>query len=185
MADMRLGEAKPSIARRVKPGTPVTMFMSRALRHGFCKTVLVRLSGCSMPLTQGTVLSYDVASMTFGFTMADERGRIIDCCISSAAMDELDDRSKGKGKAPKDRASQFKVLRPRIEAIASVMFDEDKSGRMTVRIYYHHIWSRKYRTIATNAGAALLGLSRRNCIFRILGSAKNSIAISSDDDIAP
>jgi hypothetical protein len=103
-----------------------------------------------MTLTQGRMLDYDLVTMSFGFTMVDGHGRIVDCSISGAAMDELDTRSKGKGTMPKDRASQFALLRPRIEALASAMFDLDNSGRMTVRIYYHHIWSRTYRAMASS-----------------------------------
>jgi Protein of unknown function (DUF1488) len=99
-----------------------------------------------MPLTRGTLLGYDTASMTFGFTMADERGRTIQCEISGAAMDELDHRPKGRSKLPKDRRAQFETFRDQIEALASRLFDDDRSGRDTVRIFYHHVWSRPYRT---------------------------------------
>lgn len=106
-----------------------------------------------MPLTRRTILAYDVTAMTFGFTMTDQRGRTVLCSISGAAMDELDDRSKGKGTLPRDRRAQFEVLRDKIETIASKLFDQDSLGRDTVQIYYHHAWSRKYRAVTPGRDA--------------------------------
>ena len=117
-----------------------------------------------MPLTRGTALAYDVTAMTFGFTMIDQRGRTIQCSISGAAMDELDNSSKGKGTLPKDRRAQFENLWERIEAMASALFDHDKSGCDTEQIFYHHAWSRKYRalpvvaTIATPSAASIVDI---------------------------
>jgi uncharacterized protein DUF1488 len=110
--------------------------------------------GCNMPLTRGTALAYDATAMAFGFTMTDRCGRTIQCSISGAAMDELDSSSKVKGTLPKDRRAQFESLRERIEAMASAMFDHDKSGRDTVQIFYHHAWSRKFRALPAAATIA-------------------------------
>ena len=47
-----------------------------------------------MPLTRGNALGYDVAAMTFGFTMVDDTIRVVQCKISGSAMDELDKAKK-------------------------------------------------------------------------------------------
>jgi Protein of unknown function (DUF1488) len=132
--------------------------------------------GCHMPLTRGTALVYDVTAMTFGFTMTDQRSRTVQCSISGAAMDELDDRSTGKGTLPKDRRAQFDSLRERIEAMASALFDHDISGRDTVQIFYHHAWSRKYRampiaaTIATPSTPSIANSPRDTVLREAFGN---------------
>jgi hypothetical protein len=97
-----------------------------------------------MPLTRGNVLGYDVATMTFSFTMVDDTIRIVQCKISGSAMDELE-ANKGKGTLPKHRYAQFATLRDRIEEVASGLFDLDKTRPDTVRIFHHHVRGRKDR----------------------------------------
>jgi len=41
-----------------------------------------------MPITRGTILGYDASRMTYQFTMTDGP-QIIDCQISSVALDDL------------------------------------------------------------------------------------------------
>jgi hypothetical protein len=53
----------------------------------------------SMPLTRGKVVGYDVAKMTFRFTMLNE-GETVECEINSVAMDELGGK---RGALPADR----------------------------------------------------------------------------------
>lgn len=98
-----------------------------------------------MTLTRGTALGYDVAGMTFRFTMIDDAIRIIQCDISAAAMDEIDESSKGKGTFPDGREAQFAKLRDRIESTASELFDLHPTRPDRLRIFYHHVRPRKDR----------------------------------------
>jgi hypothetical protein len=93
--------------------------------------------GASMALERGRIIGYDNRRMTFEFTMTDAIGQLVDCKISSAAMDQL---AGGRGTTPSEREAQFLDLRDEIERIATDLFDEalPKPVRM-VRIFYHHI----------------------------------------------
>jgi hypothetical protein len=92
-----------------------------------------------MPLTRGRILGYDPAHMTFKFTMMHE-AKIIDCEISSAALDHLADE---KGTRPGEREAQFSRLRDTIERLTSETFDEgDVAKGKTVRIFQKHIRTR-------------------------------------------
>jgi hypothetical protein len=85
-----------------------------------------------MPLERGRIIGYDADRMTFEFTMMD-KAKIIDCSISSVAMDEM---ASSRGTQPADREAQFLRFRELIERIASNLFDE--RGAAQVRIFYHH-----------------------------------------------
>jgi hypothetical protein len=87
-----------------------------------------------MPLERGRIIGYDADRMTFEFTMMD-KAKIIDCSISSVAMDEM---ASLRGTQPADREAQFLNFRELIERIASELFDEEGAPRGTLRIFYHH-----------------------------------------------
>ena len=92
-----------------------------------------------MPLMRGRLLGYDADRMIFEFTMMQE-ARIVDCEISSVALDDL---AGEKGVRPNEREAQFKRLRDAIERVASVMFDErGMSPGETVRIFSKHVRNR-------------------------------------------
>ena len=93
-----------------------------------------------MALERGRIIGYDNRRMTFEFTMTDATGKLVDCKISSAAMDQL---AGGRGTMPSEREAQFLSLRDEIERIASDLFDEalPKPVRM-IRIFHHHLRSR-------------------------------------------
>jgi hypothetical protein len=92
-----------------------------------------------MPLMPGRILGYDADRMTFEFTMMQE-ARIVDCEISSVALDDL---AGEKGVRPNERDAQFKRLRDAIERIASGMFDErGMSPGETLRIFSKHVRNR-------------------------------------------
>jgi hypothetical protein len=91
-----------------------------------------------MPLTRGTILGFDAARMNYKFTMADGP-HIIDCQISSAALDDL---TGLRSKPPRvlDRDAQFLEFRDQIEKLASDQFDRDiKSKPNLIRIFAKHI----------------------------------------------
>jgi hypothetical protein len=56
-----------------------------------------------MPLTRGDVGCYDFSRMTFTFTMFDG-SRVINCAVSTAAMDDMERRSDVP---PREREEQF------------------------------------------------------------------------------
>jgi hypothetical protein len=92
-----------------------------------------------MPLMRGRILGYDADRMTFEFTMMQD-ARIVDCEISSVALDDL---AGEKGVRPNEREAQFKRLRDEIERIASGMFDESgMSPGATLRIFSKHVRNR-------------------------------------------
>jgi hypothetical protein len=94
-----------------------------------------------MPLTRGRTIGYNVSRMTFEFTMMDDKAKIVDCEISSVAMDQL---ACTRGMPPAEREAQFLHLRDRIERIASDLFDEMPTcGK--VRVFYHHVRHRELR----------------------------------------
>jgi hypothetical protein len=90
-----------------------------------------------MPLERGRIIRYNNDRMTFEFTMTDAVGKIVDCKISSTAMDQL---AGMKGTIPSEREDQFLHLRDEIERIASELFERatPKPARL-IHIFYHHI----------------------------------------------
>ena len=92
-----------------------------------------------MPLTRGRILGYDANRMAFEFTMMHDL-RIVDCEISSTAMDDL---AGEKGVRPNEREAQFRQLRDTIERIASDIFDQrGMSAVETIRIFSKHVRNR-------------------------------------------
>jgi hypothetical protein len=89
-----------------------------------------------MPLMRGKAVGYDVAKMTFRFTMLNE-GETVKCEISSVAMDELGGK---RGILSGDREAQFDNQRQAIEHIASNIFDDGVIVQgAIVRIFAKHI----------------------------------------------
>ena len=76
-----------------------------------------------MRLQRGEVQGYDFNRMVFEFTMLNQ-GKVIQCAISTAAMDDLDGRRDVK---PDQRADQFIRLREVIEERASRKFFEEQA----------------------------------------------------------
>jgi hypothetical protein len=76
-----------------------------------------------MPLQRGEVKDYDFDRMTVEFTMLND-GKVIQCAISSAAMDGLEGTS---GVKSDHRVDQFMRLRDVIEERASIRFLEINS----------------------------------------------------------
>jgi hypothetical protein len=92
-----------------------------------------------MPLLRGRMLGYDANRMAFEFTMMHE-ARIVDCEISSTAMDDL---AGEKGVRPGEREAQFRRLRDTIERVASDIFDRRSTAPIeTIRIFSKHVRSR-------------------------------------------
>ena len=75
-----------------------------------------------MPLQRGEVQSYDCNRMVVEFTMLNQ-DKVIECAISTAAMDDLEDKRDVK---PDQRVDQFIRLREVIEAQASRKFFDEK-----------------------------------------------------------
>lgn len=75
-----------------------------------------------MPLQQGEVQGYDFDRMVVKFTMLD-RGKVVLCAISTAAMDDLEGKRNVK---PEERVAQFVRLREVIEERASRKFFEEQ-----------------------------------------------------------
>jgi hypothetical protein len=95
-----------------------------------------------MPLTRGRTAGYNASRMTFEFTMMDDKAKVVDCEISSGAMDQL---AGTRGTLPAEREAQFLRLRDGIERIASDVFDEMPTSGGKVRIFYHHVRQRELR----------------------------------------
>ncbi len=74
-----------------------------------------------MPLQRGEVRGYDFYRMVVEFTMLNQ-GKIIQCAISTAAMDDLEGRRDLKAE---QRIEQFMRLRELIEERASRKFFEE------------------------------------------------------------
>jgi hypothetical protein len=90
-----------------------------------------------MPLTRDRIVGYDAGRMIFEFTMMLD-ARIVDCEISSTALDDLAGE-KGVG----ERDAQFRRLRDAIEQVACRLFEE--SGAMpgqAIRIFSKHVKNR-------------------------------------------
>jgi Protein of unknown function (DUF1488) len=95
-----------------------------------------------MPLTRGRTIGYDAGRMMFAFIMMNDGAKIVDCEISSAAMDQL---AGNKGTPPAGRERQFLHLREGIERIASGLFDDMPLPGGKIRIFYHHVRHRELR----------------------------------------
>jgi hypothetical protein len=92
-----------------------------------------------MPLMRGRILGYDASRMAFEFTMMHE-ARIVDCEISSTAMDDL---AGEKGVRPNEREAQFRRLRDAIERVASDIFDQRSMAAVeTIRVFSKHVRNR-------------------------------------------
>jgi hypothetical protein len=92
-----------------------------------------------MPLMRGRIVGYDAGRMTFEFTMMHD-ARIVDCEISSTALDDL---AGEKGVRPGERDAQFRRLRDAIERIASNTFDRNgMHPGETIRIFSKHVRNR-------------------------------------------
>ena len=76
-----------------------------------------------MPLQQGDVQGYDFNRSVVEFTMLN-KGNVILCAISTAAMDDLEGRRDVK---PDQRVDQFMRLREIIEERASRKFFEEQA----------------------------------------------------------
>jgi Protein of unknown function (DUF1488) len=75
-----------------------------------------------MPLRRGDVRGYDFDRMVVEFTMVNE-DKVIQCAISTAAMDDLEGKRDVK---PDQRVDQFMRLREAIEEQASRKFLEEQ-----------------------------------------------------------
>jgi hypothetical protein len=95
-----------------------------------------------MPLTRGRTIGYNVGRMTFAFMMIDDKAKIVDCEISSVAMDLV---AGNRGTPPAEREGQFLHLRDGIERIASDLFGEMPLTGGKIRIFYHHVRQRELR----------------------------------------
>lgn len=92
-----------------------------------------------MLLTRGRLVGYAAERMMFLFTMM-HAARIVDCEISSSALDDLDGR---KGTGPDEREAQFKRMRDRIERIVSDAFEQNgKPEGGPIRIFSKHVRGR-------------------------------------------
>jgi hypothetical protein len=76
----------------------------------------------AMPLRQGEVQGYDFNRMVVEFTMLNE-DKVIQCAISTAAMDDLEGKRDVK---PHQRVDQFMRLREVIEDQASRKFFDEQ-----------------------------------------------------------
>jgi hypothetical protein len=74
----------------------------------------------AMPLQRGEVQGYDFNRMVVEFTMLNQ-DKVIQCAISTAAMDDLEGK---RGVKPHQRLDQFMRLREAIEEQASHKFFE-------------------------------------------------------------
>ena len=93
----------------------------------------------TMPLMRGRILGYDANRMAFEFTMM-HGARIVDCEISSTAMDDL---AGEKGVRPDEREAQFRRLRDAIERVASDIFDQSSMSAVEIiRIFSKHVRNR-------------------------------------------
>jgi hypothetical protein len=92
-----------------------------------------------MPLMRGRIFGYNANRMVFEFTMMHDL-RIVDCEISSTAMDDL---AGEKGVRPNEREAQFERLRDTIERVAAEIFDQSgMSVSETIRIFAKHVRNR-------------------------------------------
>jgi hypothetical protein len=92
-----------------------------------------------MPLLRGSIVGYDAARMSFEFTMVTTGVEMVECSISSAALDHL---AGQKGTVPAEREEQFRRFRDDIERFASDLYD---AKVVPVRIFSKHVDARKPR----------------------------------------
>ena len=78
-----------------------------------------------MPLGRGELQGYDFNRIVVEFTMLN-RDKVVQCAISTAAMDDLEGKRDVK---PHQRVDQFMRLREAIEEQASQKFFEER-GRI-------------------------------------------------------
>ena len=90
-------------------------------------------------LTRGQVLGYDTERLALLFTMI-YGASIVDCEISSVALDDLDG---SKGTRPGEREAQFSRLRDVVERLASYAF-EQQGRRKGERL---HIFSKHVKAL--------------------------------------
>jgi Protein of unknown function (DUF1488) len=76
-----------------------------------------------MPLQRGEFQRYDFNRMVVEFTMLNQ-GKVVQCAISTAAMDDLEGRRDVR---PDERVDQFMRLREVIEERASRKFFEEQA----------------------------------------------------------
>jgi hypothetical protein len=76
-----------------------------------------------MPLQRGEVLGFNFNRMVVEFTMLS-RDKVVQCAISTAAMDDLEDRHDVR---PHHRVDQFMRLREVIEEQASRKFFDEQA----------------------------------------------------------
>ena len=97
------------------------------------------LRGKADVTSRGHLVGYATERMMFLFTMM-HAARIVDCEISSSALDDLDGE---KGTLPDEREAQFKRLRDTIERIVSDTFEQNgRPEGETIRIFSKHVRSR-------------------------------------------
>jgi hypothetical protein len=85
-----------------------------------------------MALQQGEVLGYDFNRMVVEFTMINN-GRVVQCAISTAALDNLEGTPRVKAD---DRLDQFARLRAVVEERAESKFSAgfvEAGGRLVLR----------------------------------------------------
>jgi hypothetical protein len=85
-----------------------------------------------MPLQQGEILGYDFDRMVVEFTMFD-RGKVVPCAISTAALDDLERNTNVKNDG---RVDQFIRLRDLVEKRAEQKFAAgfvESGGRLVLR----------------------------------------------------
>lgn len=97
----------------------------------------------SVLLTRGQPIGYDAERMAFLFTMM-YGARIVECEISSSALDDLD---ATKGTRPGEREAQFNRLREAVDRVASYAFEQQgwqrgKQQGERVRIFSKHVKGR-------------------------------------------
>lgn len=89
-----------------------------------------------MPLTRDKIVGHDAERMAFKFTMLND-GKIVQCQISDAALDEL---AGVKGAENSARQAQFLSQRDTIEKIASDLFARAPPvDGLVIRIFAKHI----------------------------------------------
>jgi hypothetical protein len=114
-----------------------------------------------MPLQRGEVQGYDFNRMVVEFTMLNQ-DKVILCAISTAAMDDLEERRDVK---PEERVRQFKLLREAIEERAPPLCraqPPDPAPPLCHSIAFHNYASGKAGgRCAPRLTPAVLGLAAR------------------------
>ncbi len=102
-----------------------------------------------MPLTRGHAVGYDASLMMFKFTMMTPDARIVECAISSAAMDCVVGSRRIRAV---DREAQFLKLRDQIEHIAATIFDNEESSVVHVFAKQVERGKRRRRKLRSDGG---------------------------------